>query len=873
MCTHWRRQIADLFGHDLATDAHGRCSHGAHAGEFTIGTPKPSYAPDLSLEPVHLDVDARFDLPNKTVTGRVTHTIKCNRAGARTLALNAVGFRDVAVGGEGVSHRYDGETITLTWERPFAKDETRKAEISYRVVKPITGLTMFWPDEKYPDRARFVCSDHETERARYWLPVVDYPTVRTTIDWRLTADKSYTILANGLLQSETDNGDGTKTAHWNLDFPCPSYLACIALGDLVRYDDESVGDIQCSYFAPSTYTADGLKRAFDRTPAMLRWIQNKLGPFPFKKYFQFAGPFVGGAMENISLVTWDAIFVLDETFASEFADICDIVNLHEMSHSYFGDAIVCRHFEHAWLKESWATYMEFAWLEEERTRADAEYEIFTQSEHYRQEADGSYVRPIVTREYDSSWSMFDRHLYPGGSWRLHMLRKLLGDDVFWTAVRDYVKTYTGKVVETEDFRRMLERHSGLNLNRFFDQWIYGKGYPKLKVSYAHDAEKNQATVTIEQTQKDEKSGINHFNVELDIAIEDESGWHDRTVTIEDAKHVFVLATTGKVKQLRIDPTNRLLHSLDCNPGDDLLKTTLTAAPDIQGRIWAARELIKTGKRANFEAVAAAMESEPFYGTRVTVASALGEHKTNLAIEPLIGMLVRESDPRAKNAIARACGNHRHPALRVALKEFLSKDQGYFARHDGMGALAKQHDATDVPYFIEQAQVTSLHSLVRNGALRALGQTRTDDAYTYLRGRLAYGQEPDYARHAAIEGFSAAAYWQPKEQKKLAAEALEGCMRDEVSVRARFSAAGAMVTLEQPQAAGAIESLKAMHAAQDHPRIARMLTRLRKTGDGEEAAKLRKQLEELDKNYRKLEDRMLAIESKVNPEKPKDAPPA
>ena len=43
-----------------------------------------------------------------------------------------------------------------------------------------------------------------------------------------------------------------------------------------------------------------------------------------------------------------------------------------MAHSYFGDAVVCRDFAHAWLKESWATYIEHAWLEDTATMEDTQ---------------------------------------------------------------------------------------------------------------------------------------------------------------------------------------------------------------------------------------------------------------------------------------------------------------------------------------------------------------------------------------------------------------------------------------------------------------------------------------------------------------------
>ena len=123
----------------------------------------------------------------------------------------------------------------------------------------------------------------------------------------------------------------------------------------------------------------------------------------------------------------------------------------------------------AWLKESWAVYVEKMYMEDMWSQNDYLYGLYDDAISYFNEADNRYHRPIVTKTYDSSWAMYDMHLYPGGSWRLHMLRREIGDEKFLTAVRDYLNTYRGKLVETIDFRRKLEEHSGLNLEEFFDQ--------------------------------------------------------------------------------------------------------------------------------------------------------------------------------------------------------------------------------------------------------------------------------------------------------------------------------------------------------------------------------------------------------------------
>lgn len=178
---------------NIAARRHGTASTPVQG--FAAPDAQRSYAPDLALEPTHIEVRLGFDLPQRSATGSVTTTVRANRDGARSLRLDAIGLEDVAI--EGADGRYDGESIHLTWADAFAVGEERTVTIAYAVRSPITGLTF---DEDV------VATDHETERARYWLPCVDYPTVRTTYDFHLTAASELTILANGLNVSETPRG-------------------------------------------------------------------------------------------------------------------------------------------------------------------------------------------------------------------------------------------------------------------------------------------------------------------------------------------------------------------------------------------------------------------------------------------------------------------------------------------------------------------------------------------------------------------------------------------------------------------------------------------------------------------------------------------
>src|SRR4029079_8718836 len=125
-----------------------------------------------------------------------------------------------------------------------------------------------------------------------------------------------------------------------------------------------------------------------------------------------------------------------------------------------------------------------------------------------------YQRAIVCRQYDEPIELFDAHLYDKGGRVLHMLRKELGDDVFWSALKTYAERHARGSVETRDLVRAIEAVSGRNLERFFDQWIRSPGHPELQASWRWDEDRRVGTLKLEQKQAGEP-----FHFQLRLALE------------------------------------------------------------------------------------------------------------------------------------------------------------------------------------------------------------------------------------------------------------------------------------------------------------------------------------------------------------------
>ncbi len=841
-------------------------------GDFATPNVEKQYRPSLELEPIHQDIKLKFDLANKKANGIVTTTIKANGIAANHLIFDAI---DLNLGSVKGPNRwdYDGKKINLYWETPFTKGEKREVSIEYEINDPITGMYFSYPDDKYPNRPIYAVTDHETIRARYWLPCVDHLSIRCSIDFFLTSDKKHFILANGKAIDEKENGDGTKTAHWNQSFPCPSYLITLAVGEFIEYKDAPAdagkGPIPLAYYTTKNFKVEDLKRAFDKTGKYLDWMNKRFQcSLEWDKYYQIATFKHGGAMENISFVTWNDFAIMNEKEAKEFQYLIDLINIHEMAHSWFGDMIVCNEFSAAWLKESFAVFIENSYFKEMLSYDDYLYELYINATNYMEESDTKYARPIVTNEYDSSWDMYDRHLYPGGAWRIHMLRNIVGEDVFWEAVSDYLNTYKGKIVETIDFQRKLEEHSGLSLEAFFEQWLYSPGYPKLKVSFSYDDKSHLGSLKVEQTQEDKKKKIGIFKFPLEVKYEIDGKLVNQTFQIKEKEQTLFIRCDNKPTQIVLDPDFITLFSLDFNPGTDMLIHQLQSdSNNIIERIRAAGELAKEGKTSNLEAIKEAYNKETFWGIKIQYAKILVKSPNFDGIKILIEILETETDPMVLKDSIASLTNSRYEIVFEAMKKYLQReDKLYWATIKALGVIGSQRSEEAFEFLRNYHIDEDFKFIIRSGLYTAIGKTRSEKAIDYLVERLPYGKESEYVRNAIITALGEVTTWSEKPIKEKVMNILSDLLKTEKDENIIHIISRTLSGFKDTRVISAIEGAKYKMATQDHPAVDRSIKSITKgkTDEGEKAI-LQKDLDEMKKKMKDLFAKVENLEAEIKKE--------
>ncbi len=738
-------EVAEQIGDRLAFS--GRFQNGRRP--FQPAHVEPQWPRDRVADILHVRLEVALDFEKKRISGTATHRLAAILDDLSSLEFDAaeLDIGSVRVGGERAAFEVRDGKVIVALPRALKAGAEIEVAIDYSAA-PRRGLYFVGPDEAYPDKPVQAWTQGEDEDSRYWFPCYDYPNDRATSEVIATVPEKFTAISNGALISNTRNAAAaTRTFHWRHDVPHSTYLITLAAGEFVAIED-------CAGATPVVYYVhpgreDDARRAFGNTPQMIQFFEQIIGvPYPYAKYAQVAvNDFIFGGMENTSATTQTADTLHDARAHLDFKS--DPLVAHELAHQWWGDLLTCRDWAHAWLNEGFATYFEALWCEENLGADEFAWNRRQDREAYLAEDSHEYRRPIVCNRYRAPIELFDRHLYEKGSLVLHMLRQEVGDALFFKSLNLYCTRHRGGNVITRDLERAFEDATGRNLEWFFDQWVYKEGHPEIEVTSSYDDKRKLASVTVKQTQKTSAT-TPLFRFTTTIALLDGDGKETRhRVEIRQAEQVFSFPADKAPKAVRFDPNFDIAKTLKHKRGREALETELKHAPEAIGRAAAARELGKEGSPQAVAALRDAMLGDKFWGVQADAASALGEIRTEAALDALIEGL-KVNHPKARRAVARALGQFRNNERAAsALAELVERgDESYLVEAEAALALGETRDrrAFDI---LEGAMRRESHlDSIRAHALGGMAETRDERTIAVAREWSAYGKPPR-ARVAAI----------------------------------------------------------------------------------------------------------------------------
>jgi aminopeptidase N len=786
-----------------------------------------------------------LDFEGRAISGTATHTVKAVRR-VRRLTLDAVGLEVSKVEVDGAAASFDaasGERLHVLLPRALKAGATAKVKVSYRAT-PQRGLYFVGPDEGYPHRPRQAWTQGQDIDSRHWFPCLDTPSQKCTSEVRATFPQGMTAVSNGKMVGDSVRR-GQRTMHFRLDLPHSPYLVTLAVGDFAVLEERAGSAVLRTLVEPSR-KADA-ERVVKRTAKMLALFEELTGlPYPWGDYAQvFVSDFIFGGMENTSATTLTDAVLHDERAALDYS--ADFLVAHELAHQWFGDYLTCRDWPHGWLNEGFATYAEVLWKEASEGDDEADHQRQVDLEAYLSEVSDRYARPIVARKFDAPIDLFDRHLYEKGGLVLHELRRRLGDEDFRAVVRQYVAAHAGGAVETVDLARAVERATGRNLDRFFDEYVFRAGHPQLKVEASWDGEQSAVRLTVKQVQEGEP-----YELSLPVQLSVKGKVISQEFAAREKEHVFLLPAEREPAWCVVDGRRDLLGTIEEEKPVGWWRAQLEAGPTARARTSAAEALAKHPGAATVKVLAEALASEKgFWGTRAACAKALAALRSPEAKQALLGAL-GVKHPKARRAVVAALGDFREDAEAArALTRICKKgDVSYFVEADAARALGKLRVPGAFEVLVSMLERTGFADTVRCGALDGLAALRDKRAWPHVTAAAKYG-EPAVGRRAAVLALARLA--EVAEKKTEAVELLSGFLRDP-GFRVRLAAIEAAKELADERMVGPLSDTPFLDGREQ--RLAREAVRsLRAKAPQKELAALRGDLEKLKAELRSLQEKV------------------
>ncbi|MEO1005314.1 MAG: M1 family metallopeptidase, partial [Cyanobacteria bacterium J06638_38] len=583
--------------------------------------------------------------------------------------------------------------------------------------------------------------------------------------------------------------------------------------------------------------------------------------------------FIFGGMENTSTTLLTDRCLLDERAATDNMRTESLV-LHELAHQWFGDLVVIKHWSHAWIKEGMASYAEVFWTEEEYGKDDAAYYLLNEARSYISEDSTRYRRPIVTNVYREAIELYDRHLYEKGACVYHMIRAILGDELFDKAIQTFVQDNAHKTVETVDLLRAIDNATGYNLMFLFDQYVFRGGHPDYKVAYAWDGDSKLAKLTVTQKQAKDSDSKELFDLKLPVAfgyVKNQSPQLKTfTLRIHQQEQSFYFPLEKKPDFISFDVNNNFLKTVTLQYPVAELKKQLQYDPDPISRIYAAAALAKKGGLETIKALASSLTDDPFWGVRVEVAKQLGKIKLNQGVK-ILATGLQDPDARVRRAAIAALGNFKTAVSYEIMADCLAQgDPSYYteaAAARSLGGMVsgnlkeKQSEAIALLKTVLE-QRSGWNEVVRSGAISGLSKMKTSAEAVNLIMAYTKPGIPQALRLTSIRCLGAVSTGQTPEKLGEILEQLEA-IEGESFFLTQVAVVGA---LGQMQTAQAIKILNELAAQTPDGRVRRRaeeaVTKVQKNLGADKAVEeLRQEVDRLKQANQDLTSRLAKLEAK------------
>ncbi len=432
-----------------------------------------------TLDVLHYDIHLQItDFTDKSISGNTILTItpRMNSIHVVNLDLLALQIDSILIDGTKTTNfSYNDTLIRITLGNSININDTIRTNIYYHgnPVKDPSDWGGFYFSGEYAFNLGVGFQDVPHNYGRVWFPCIDEFKDRATYDCFITTKTNHKAVCGGTLLETIQSSDTTKTYHWRLQQTIPTYLASVAVGDYVKVEIPSTINNVPIQFYTTPSSASQVIPSLANIDTIAKIFIYRFGPYLWDRIGYVGVSFNSGAMEHATNIAYP-------TFALTGNNTYEDLYAHELSHHWFGDLITCEKAEEMWINEGFARYSEAIFKEilypnfnplldgYKSEIRDLQHKVL----RFAHRDDGDYYA-IANVDISVTYGTTS---YDKGALFIHTLRRYMGDDKFFSSVKHVLDIYKFKPISSEIFRDEMSNYSGINLNDFFDAWVFQPGF-------------------------------------------------------------------------------------------------------------------------------------------------------------------------------------------------------------------------------------------------------------------------------------------------------------------------------------------------------------------------------------------------------------
>ena len=405
------------------------------------------------------------------------------------------------------------------------------------------------------------------DTARYVFPCQDRPDDKATFDFTIHVPDDHYAVCNGTRTDSTADPDSAFWTRYRYEMhqPMATYLASVQVYPFFRWTDSAATParmVPCDYYV---YAVDSTRARFDfgRTREMITVFDSLFGAYPYDRYGQVENPVYGGqgGMENQALSSIGDRLI-DGRRSYEAALIA-----HELTHAWFGDNVTPCSMKDFWISEGFATYGEALLTEHVSGAAGLHAYVANIHQRYQTGALSEGIWPIWNPR-----TLLGATVYEKGGSIVHVLRHHLGDAQFFAWTRAWNTDYAYSSRTTGEMREHLKHFaSPVLIDSIFDAWVYGAGWPHLRVEWYDSTVGTNRTCYGTITQFQEQPQTYPLDFTLRIAMTGGDSL-DLPIVMRTRATSFSVPVGGPVRALTCDPEGWYVRT------DEITRTPTASVP-------------------------------------------------------------------------------------------------------------------------------------------------------------------------------------------------------------------------------------------------------------------------------------------------------